>query len=79
MKVLEMLSILALWVVTGLNLWSLLRNIRLHKRLHNTANDLWEAKKNCDDLAQQLNKALDELQNNGVEAAMAVFMEEGAE
>lgn len=76
MKVLEIISLMALWAVTGLNLWSMIRNIRLNKQLRKSIHDLQEAKKTCDDTAQQLNRALDALQENGVEAAMAVFMEE---
>lgn len=78
MRVLQIISIACLWGALGLNLWVSRRHFRLNKKLMEHITALHEAKENCDKLASQLNKALDELQNNGVEAAMAVFMEEDA-
>lgn len=79
MKAMLYISLGVLWVSTGLNIWSMIRNFRLSKMYYAAIEQLQKAKECCDDTAQKLNKALDELQKNGVEAALAVFEKEDAE
>ena len=79
MKAMLYISLGVLWASAGLNIWSMIRNFRLSKMYYAAIERLQEAKERCDDTAQQLNKALDELQKNGVEAALAVFEKEDAE
>lgn len=76
MKAMLYISFAALWAATGLNIWSMSRNFRLSKMYYAAIERMQEAKERCDDAAQQLNKALEELQKNGVEAALAVFEKE---
>lgn len=79
MKAMLYISFAVLWAATGLNIWSMICNFRLFKAYCAAIERMQEAKERCDDAAQQLNKALDELQKNGVEAALAVFEKEDAE
>lgn len=78
MKIVQMISTALLWVCIGIYIYLIWSNLRPRTQLGESIRQLQEAKKRCDDTAQKLKKALDELQKNGVEAALAVFEKEDA-
>lgn len=79
MRIAQMISTVLLWVCIGLYVYLIWSNLRIRKMMHDSIRQLQEAKKRCDATAAKLDKVLDELQKNGVEAALAVFEKEDAE
>ena len=64
MKALEALYIFALWGVTGLNLWSLIRNIRDSKKARQAFAYYTEAAEDC----IKASAAFEEARNNYIQA-----------
>ena len=79
MKIVQMISTALLWVCIGVYIYLIWSNLQIRKTMHDSIRQLQEAKNRCNDTAQRLDKALDELQKNGIEAALAVFEKEDVE
>lgn len=75
------ISCVILWICIALNFWSTIRSNRLSHKYISAVAELYRAKSNCDSVSRKLSIALDRVQNNNVEAAMAALEveEEAAE
>lgn len=75
------ISCVILWISIALNIWAMIRSSRLSHEYISAVAELYRAKSNCDSVSRKLSIALDRVQNNNVEAAMAALEveEEAAE
>lgn len=78
MDTVKLISTIIMWICIGIYIYLIWSNLYQRERLADSIEELQEAKKRCDATTAKLNKALDELQKNGVTAALAVMEEEEA-
>lgn len=76
MRIVQIISTAILWILIGVYIYLIRREVRLRKQLRDSILQLQEAKKRCDDTAQKLDAVLDALQRDGVNAALAMFEKE---
>ena len=72
-------SCVVLWICIALNTGAMIRSNRLSHEYTSAIAELYRAKSSCDSVSRKLSIALDHVQNNNVEAAMAALEEEAAE
>lgn len=67
------ISCVILWICIALNTWAMIRSNQAASEYHVAAAELYKAQSRCNAVSRKLSIALDHVQNNNIEAAMAAL------